>query len=253
MLEFALLGGRMRIFITVLFLCASTLAKASYVEIKINLKPEEKQKVISAFDFEKPEDREIYFLDTCEKYLLASNIVFRLRNKEDKKFDFTIKIRPVSVEQIHMSWLHRTGFKIELDKSQHKEVLSASLKRELEKKQMVEWLEHRGSPLEVLNPYEIDFLANFRAGIGHLELESVGPVQVHKWKVERDDFYSELVLEEWLLPNQEVAFELSTRVPFYLADLSLKKILDLLHSESVEVLEHSKSKTQSVLESLCRN
>jgi hypothetical protein len=156
--------------------------------------------------------RQVLFLDTPDLRLSAAGIVLRARRVQRRPGDSVVKLRPVVPSELDPAVRASPGFGVEVDVMPGGYVCSASMRRKLPDRSVVESMSGR-RPLRKLfsKTQRRLFAAHAPDGLTIDDLSVLGPIFVLKLKTVPDGFSRPLVAEMWLYPDGSRILELSTK------------------------------------------
>ncbi len=186
------------------------------VEIKITVRHDQEEHARVALrkaDVE-PQRRRVYFFDTRELVLFDAGVILRARITRDAADDSTVKVRPVVPAEIDARWKQTEGFEMELDIVGVTPLCSAKLEAEQRHDEIDDVVAGKRALHTLFSKDQEDLVRDYAPiGIAWERLSVLGPVDVHKWKLEPAGFPHEVTVEEWVLPDGSDLIEVSIKVP----------------------------------------
>ena len=160
-----------------------------------------------------PARRKVYFYDTPELALFASDLVLRARVTDGDDDDSTVKLRPLPLPDIPAPWRATEGVRIELDVVGDRQVPSAKLDGKPDRGD-IEKVQDRTLKLSKLFSKAQESLVaeELPSATALDELAVLGPVDALKWELPPETFPYELAVEQWSLPDATHFVELSFKV-----------------------------------------
>jgi hypothetical protein len=224
---------------------------ANAVEIKVTVRTDQEMYAVRTFNLDdgKAQERQVYYFDTPELTLFDQGLILRARLIKNDDDDSTIKIRPVEPARIADRWRSVEGFKLEGDIVGSKVVRSASLTTIQKPGEVREVLEGKRQLAKLFSADQERFLTDFgptRPDFATLKV--LGPVQVLRWKFERDDLPYELTAEEWRLPDVTDLLELSIKVAPEKEEQAMETFHSFLHGLKLDLAGEQQAKTRVVLQ-----
>ena len=195
------------------------------------------------------EERAIWFYDTGDLALLDAGAILRARSVHHGDDDSTVKLRPLSSDQVDPAWFEDSGFKCELDASPVASTSSCSYTTEQDEDQIEEAADGERDLDTLFSSEQEDFLAVHGPLFDWDQLTPFGPVDALVWKVESDLLPSALTAEHWDLPGGEM-LEVSIKVDASEADERMEELLGWLADHDVPLSPEQESKTRRALEAL---
>ncbi|KOG65636.1 hypothetical protein ADK76_05480 [Streptomyces griseoflavus] len=194
--------------------------------------------------------------------LLEAGLILRLRARQDKEGDSTVKLRPCRRARVPRHWLdfHRRGddeLRLETDWSGERQVLAASLTRTRDRHDIDAVTDGRRPLHTAFSHAQEDFLADCAdLPVDFRELTVYGPVRAERWRGVRHRRH-ELTVERWsLTPHGGPPLdwlEVSERVEPEGAEVVRASLLALLRHLDLQPDLAQQTKTRRVLEALTRD
>jgi hypothetical protein len=202
-------------------------------------------------DADLAEEREVWFYDSAELSLFDAGTILRARSVKGDDDDSTVKLRPLTADQVDPAWFEDKGFKCELDANPVSSVSSCSYTTEQEEDQIEEVADGERDLDTLFSSEQEDFLAAHGPSFYWYweDLLPLGPVDALVWKMESDSLEFEITAEHWDLPGEEM-LELSIKVDLSEADQRMSEFLDWLAYHDVPLSAEQESKTRRALEAL---
>jgi len=220
------------------------------VEVKITAQVHDEEKVRRALERsgEKPEDRKVFFFDTPDLALFDAGIVLRARQISGDTDDSTVKLRPVEPTELSEAWKKTSGFEVEIDGVGDKMICSAKLSTD-QKRGEIEAVAAGDRQIRKLFTATQEKLLEEHgpAGVTWEDLTVLGPVDVHKWKIEPRGFDEEVTAEEWTLPDGSDLIELSIKVDPKHADAASTEFMSFLDQHGFTTEGEQQTKTRAAL------
>ncbi|MEV5598664.1 hypothetical protein [Streptomyces sp. NPDC052496] len=194
--------------------------------------------------------------------LLEAGVILRLRSRQGRKGDATVKLRPCRRARVPAHWLdfHQDGdeeFRLESDWAGERQVLAAALTGTRDRRDIDEVTAgHRPLHTAFSRTQErfLDDCADLAVDFGQLTVH--GPVRAQRWRGVRRRHH-ELTVERWSLAPRTGPpldwLEVSERVEPEGAEVVRASLLALLRQLGLEPDLEQESKTRRVLEALTRD
>jgi hypothetical protein len=227
------------------------------VEIKATVEAEAASAAAAAFGLQLPQAKrqQIWFCESrsgIEKHrlaLLERKLILRLRKSPDESDDATVKIRSTGEIPLDASWADK--FTVEGDWSATTQMVSASLKMDVEEGLIDAAVRAGGNPGIGFNELQLDFLSTgWTPPVESTQLVALGPVEALKWSAKgllpMPFQKARLNFERWEIPNL-VFLEFSVRVDWAQATAAQQALTNLLTGRGITVGEHQQPKTSRVL------
>jgi len=181
---------------------------------------------------------------------LSAGTILRARSVHGDDDDSTVKIRPLTADEVDPAWFADAGFKCELDASPAASVSSCSYTTEQEEDQIEEAADGERDLDTLFSSEQEDFLAvHGPLYLDWNDLDPLGPIDALVWKLESDDLPAALTAERWDLPGSEM-LELSIKVDAGEMDQRMDELLAWLADRYVPLAAEQESKTRRALEAL---
>jgi hypothetical protein len=221
------------------------------VEIKVTVRASEEELVraeLREAELE-PERRRVYFFDTQGLALFDDGVVLRARVTRDADDDSTVKLRPVVPADIDPGWKQTDGFEIELDMIGDTPTCSAKL-ASTQRRDEIDEVAAGQRPLRKLFSDDQERLIREYApiGISWAELSVLGPVEVRKWEYRPPGFSDDVIVEEWVLPDESDFIEICIKVPRERAVRAGTAFMELLTARGLDPSGDQQAKTRRALE-----
>jgi hypothetical protein len=184
------------------------------VELKVTVDNAEQRRAIDALDMDplNAQIRQVLFFDTPDLALSQAGVVARSRRVQNKGDDSTIKLRPITPDDIAPELRSQPGFVVEVDTMPGAYVCSASLTAALKAGDTREVMKGERPIRKLFSKAQRAFYeAHAPAGLALDDLSILGPIFVLKLKWAPERFARPLVAEMWLYPDSTVMLELSTK------------------------------------------
>ena len=220
------------------------------VEVKLTARIEDEALVLRLLkdSGEEPEQRVVYFFDTPTLELFDAGLVLRARKKVGDVDDTTVKLRPVDPVRIPIDWTKTEGFEIEMDRVGDKQIISAKLTAEQHEGEIDEAVEGRRPLRRLFSSDQERLITEFGPkDVGWDALTTMGPIKVHKWKVDAKELGREVVAERWKLPDGSDLVELSIKVEPGEATGAAEAFTRYLESLGLDVDGDQQTKTRGAL------
>jgi glutaredoxin 2 len=172
-----------------------------------------------------PQKLWIYFFDTTDLQLFNNHqTILRVRSKDNKEDDSTVKLRKVEPSWTFSEWRDTKGeFKVEGDWVADKIIRSASFSFVREEGIIEKVAAGRESIDKLFSKEQEKFLEKAISTIVNFStLKVLGPIEVYKWKKKISDLDEELCLEYWQLENAKDVLQDKQEI----LELSVKATLD---------------------------
>jgi hypothetical protein len=220
------------------------------IEIKITARAQDEDVVRAALDSAdvEAERREVYFFDTPELELFDAGIVLRARLVRDGADDSTIKLRPVVPGELSAAWKETDGFEVELDAVGDDAICSAKLSVDQDRGEIKEVAEGKRDIRKLFSDTQEKLLEEFNpVGVGWDDLVVLGPVDVRKWEVEPKELDWEVIVEEWVLPDDSDLVELSVKAEPGEAAKAHAAFAEFMEGRDIDTEGDQQTKTRAVL------
>ena len=220
------------------------------VEVKITARVEDEDLVLDLLKDrdEEPKERTVYFFDTPTLQLFDVGLVLRARKTKGDVDDSTVKIRPVDPKRIPIDWMKTEGFAVEMDRVGDKHIISAKLGAEQAEGEIDDAVAGRRPLRKLFSADQERLIAEFGPQeIGWEALTTMGPIAVHKWKIDAKKLGHEIVVERWKLPDKSDLVELSIKVAPGEATEAEEAFMALLAAMGLEISGDQQTKTRGAL------
>jgi hypothetical protein len=190
------------------------IAVSDSVELKMTVDDAERRKAIEALDMDplNAQIRQVVFFDTPDLALSKAGVVARSRRVQNKGDDSTIKLRPITPDDISPDMRAQPGFVVEVDAMPGAYVCSASLTASLKAGDTRDAIKGERPIRKLFSKAQRAFYeAHAPAGLALDDLSILGPIFVLKLKWAPKRFARPLVAEAWLYPDSSIMLELSTK------------------------------------------
>lgn len=230
---------------------AKQVAGVDAIEIKVTIPDGQIEETLQRFDLtvDNDEERYIYFFDTPGLDLFKAGMIARARRIVGGEHDSTVKFRPVIPTEIAEEWRQIDGFKLEADASETGMTKSASLTVPVEKgliKQVVAGKKDIG---RLFTAKQERFLESVgQAHIDYAKLQTLGPLQAHRWKFESPACPWEITTELWKRADGARLLEMSIKSPVVQAAVAIGGFMALLAELGAERDLEQQTKTRWALE-----
>lgn len=221
------------------------------VEIKINIRPDEKEMAedLLSLDFNDAEERQVYFYDTLDLKLFNQGIVLRSRKIKNGSDDSTLKLRPFDFSEVSSDWLAQPEFKVELDYVGDRKIPSASFTATQERGEIDAVANGKRALSKLFSENQERFLWRYGAiAINFTKLNILGPTDTRKWKLERTDFPYPLCAEHWHLPDGRDLLEVSIKTQLAEADVAGAAFRSFLEKHGLDPSGTQETKTRAALD-----
>ncbi len=190
------------------------IGKSDSVELKLTVADDQRRAATRALEIDplNAQIRQVVFFDTPDLRLNKAGVVVRARRVQGKGDDSTVKLRPVTPDDLSRQLRKTPGFVVEVDAIPGAFVCSGALSAGLKTGSV--WDALRGErPIRKLfsKDQRAFYEAHAPAGIALDDLSILGPIFVLKMKWVAEDFARPMVAEAWLFPDASMTFELSTK------------------------------------------
>ena len=190
------------------------IAGSDSVELKMTVDDAERRKAMQALDMDplNAQIRQVVFFDTPDLALSKAGVVARSRRVQNKGDDSTIKLRPITPDDISRDLRAQPGFVVEVDAMPGSYVCSASLTAALKQGDTREVIKGERPIRKLFSKAQRAFYEDHApAGLALDDLSILGPIFVLKLKWAPERFARPLVAEAWLYPDSSLMLELSTK------------------------------------------
>lgn len=225
------------------------------VEFKLTVADTERASAVEALglDVLDAELRQVVFFDTPDLTLNRAGVVVRARRAR-KGGDTTIKLRPVSLDQIPKKLRRSSSFSIELDAMPGTLIRSGSLTDGVDKDDVREVLHGRRPIRKLFRQSQRSFYDDHSPRGLHLDsLVPFGPINVAKLKfVPRRFKRREAAAELWFYPDGSRLLEISTKCEPHEALQVLEDVRAMLAHHGISREGSQQTKTRKALDYFAR-
>lgn len=177
--------------------------------------------------------------------------MLRARSIDGEDDDSTVKVRPLSAQDVEASLWALDGFKCEIDRLPDRSVESCSLTAEQDEGEIEEVGQGERDVDKLFTDEQEDFLDRHGPlSIDLDELLALGPTDALVWAVRSRTLDRTVKLELWTLADGSTVLEVSTKVAPDEADGALAELLDYLADRLLDVASTQETKTRAALERL---
>jgi hypothetical protein len=228
-------------------------AGAGQVEIKVTLAERDASRAHQVFKLAQrsPSERQIYFFDTGDLTLNRAGVILRARRVKDDPDDTTVKIRPLTADDVAPEWLSRDGFKCEEDWVGAKHVPACSLTKAPDHA-IANTVDGYDSVKRLFGDRQEEFLADYGSDVAWTQLWVLGPTDADVWKLKASGFPTKLTLEEWSWPDGKRLVEISTRTDAAGATALQQRLMTYLRGLGFTGATAGETKTQAALDYFTR-
>lgn len=193
--------------------------------------------------------RRIYFLDTPDLALYRLGVIVRFRDRNRRRDDVVVKLRPVVPGRVP-GWLrHADCFRMEIDALPDHSVCSGALKKRLARGEVSRAVT-AGRPLtKLLSPRQRRLLVKYAPAVRLRDLTVFGPIHVRCQTFKLRGFDGGLTAERWRYPDGSDLVELSTRCPVDEAPAVAARMSTALQAYGVVPSDPQVTKTEIALSS----
>ncbi len=226
-------------------------AGAAAIEIKATISDHQVDAALTRYGLtvDNDEERYIYFFDTPALDLLQAGIIARARRTVGEEHDSTVKFRPVVPAQVPEKWREYDGFKIEADASEKGVVKSASFTVPVAKGLIKRVVASKMSIAKLFTSAQEAFLSEMAdRKIDYASLETLGPLQAHRWKFEDPACPWGITTELWKRADGARLMEMSIKAPAVQAATALGGFLAFLAEVGAEQDRTQQAKTRWALD-----
>lgn len=189
------------------------------------------------------EAMQIRFFDNSDLSLLQDGVVIRIRTRESKSPELTIKLRPYDEKDISNSWINSLPasyeFKCEFDAHLHKSAESCSLSREITASELRQF-EISQQISSLLRQAEVEFLDLKTSEISGVTLRT--SFQAQRWKLPK-----KMTAELWTLSDGSEVLEISKKVDAKKADSAFGDLIQWAKEHDLGVDPNPTNKTEKAL------
>jgi hypothetical protein len=220
------------------------------VEIKITFQPDELDAAVTRFKLKDGSAtwRDVYFYDTPELTWSDAGLILRARKTYDGPDDSTVKLRPMTAEDVDPSWFDLDGFKCEEDRVGDGAVSSCSLSVTQDQGEIDAVAAGDRTVDKLFSGEQEDFAASEHDFSDWGALEALGPVEARVWKVKVRSLDRSLTFELWTLPDDTRLLEVSVRVPADEADAAQVDLREYLEARGFDASSEGETKTRAALD-----
>ncbi|MGH8578800.1 MAG: hypothetical protein ACREVK_01300 [Gammaproteobacteria bacterium] len=229
---------------------AQTVAGTEAIEIKATIPGHQVEAALAryALTVDNDQERYIYFFDTPALDLLRAGIIARARRIVDEEHDSTVKLRPVVPAEVPEKWRKYSGFKIEADASEKGVVKSTSFTMPVAKGFIKQVAAGKISIAKLFTNAQETFLSEMAdRTIDYASLETLGPLQAHRWKFEDPACPWEIIAELWRREDGARLMEASIKAPVVQAAAALGGFMAFLAEVGAEQDRDQQAKTRWAL------
>lgn len=232
-------------FLFLFFITFEMTASAKDLEAKIILSQSETAGflALSATEGWSTEKMQIRFFDTQNLDLFTDGVVIRVRSRETKVPELTLKLRPFEGKELSNSWFGKLPndfeLKCELDAHIAKRTESCSLSRVLSSIELRQFEETQDIS-QLLQPIELEFLALKTSRFPGVKLKT--SFQAQRWRLPQ-----KMTAELWTLADKSDVVEISKKVDSEKADLAFEDLHKWAKEHDLKVDPHPTNKTEKAL------
>lgn len=220
------------------------------VEIKITFRADQLDAAMARFRLadDAATQREVWFYDSPELTWSDAGLILRARKTFDGPDDSTVKLRPLTADEVDPSWFELDGFKCEEDRVGAGAVSSCSLSVEQTQGEIDAVAAGEREIVKLFSGEQEDFAF---AIVGFSEWGAVvplGPVAASVWKVRVKHLDRRLTFERWTLPDGTQLLEVSVRVAAADADATQEALRAYLEGRGFDASSEGETKTRAALD-----
>lgn len=233
---------------TLIFLFISAFGLTSFakdLEAKIILSQSETQRFLSLAERNdwSSEAMQIRFFDSPKLALFQDGVVIRIRTRETKNAELTLKLRPFDEKDISNAWVNSLPanyeFKCEFDAHLTKNAESCSLSRELTSSELRQF-ESTQDISRLLQHTELDFLQLKTSKLSGARMKT--SFRAERWKLPK-----KLTAELWTLSDGSEVLEISKKVDSKKAESAFEDLLQWAQDQNLKVDPNPTNKTEKAL------
>jgi hypothetical protein len=193
--------------------------------------------------------RQVFFFDTPDLSLNSAGVVARARRIQGRNGDSVVKLRPVVPSDLDSTLRRSPNFGVEVDVMPGGYVCSASMKRKLPAKAVLESVSGKKPFRKLFSKEQRAFFTQHAPkGLTIDDLSILGPIFVLKLKAVPDSFSRSLVAEMWLYPDGSRVLELSTKCEPREGLEVAAEVRAYLEGKGVDMTSEQQTKTKTALE-----
>jgi len=220
------------------------------VEIKLTVRDDQEGLVYGALkraDAD-PERREVYFADDDELTLYEAGLVIRARKVDGDTDNSTVKLRPVTPDQLDERWKRLAEFTMEVDAVGSKFVCSAKIDTDQERGEIDAWVSGEREREKLLSEDQEALIAEHApVSIEWAAIRPLGPIEVRKWEIRPKGLENDVAVEEWVLPDDSNLLELSIKVKPEDAEDAARRFRAYLSDHGIDLEGDQQTKTKAAL------
>ena len=208
----------------------SLVREVGQVELKFTVAEESHDAVRALLGVGVERVRNVYYLDTPDLMLRRHGVLVRVRGGE-RPNDSVVKLRPIDPERVPVAMRRCEDFSVEVDVTPDSFVCSGALKQRLSRSSVERAVEGRSRLRTLFSDDQILLMDSRLSGrVAVDELDTLGPVEVHRTRPRDGEPGDGLELQEWMYPDDSRLLEVSTRctsTDLLRTALDAKALLDL--------------------------
>jgi len=212
-------------------------------EVKVSVAPDRISEAVRRLGLrlDQAKEREIQFYDTPTLFLYRHGVILRLRHSSGEKAGVTVKLKPLSAENVDSRWFDVEGFSCELDFATGSSSESCALQ---EKREAISGdLLLSKAQKRLLKQYGPAQPPEWGS------VNAMGPIRALVWKLGDQ---ADTRVELWVLPGRERILELSRRTGVEAAEDAHAELLALLRQLGVREDPRFVSKTEFALRTMAQ-
>jgi hypothetical protein len=221
--------------------------KVKQVELKLVV-PEHGGRSLG-LDPDRGPNHRVYFLDTPDLALYRHGVIVRFRDRERRRDDAVVKLRPVRPGRVP-GWLRDADrFRMEIDALPGRAVCSGALKKRLDRGDVARTLASGRSLTSLLSARQRRLFATYAPkGVRLGDLILFGPIDVRCHNLKLRGLDRGLTAERWRYPDGSDLLELSTRCPVDEAATLAARVSTALRTHGVAPAGLQRTKTEMALQ-----
>jgi hypothetical protein len=214
------------------------------VEVKVVVSPSEKSRAVEALGLKKEQKGEVFFYDTKALDLFKQGVILRIRRGEADN-DLTVKLRPPNESSFSDPSNGKEDFKCEGDLNNGAVKPSYSIKNDFSKK-----APDSGEDFEKhLSKGQKKLLEAAAVSVPWKQVKRIANVRSTNWERKKTEDTPKLSMELWQWKPSGSVLEMSVKVEESAAHSAETQLKQIATSNSLTLVNDSKSKTRAVLES----
>jgi hypothetical protein len=220
------------------------------VEIKLTVRSDQEAMVFASLEGTdaEPQKREVYFFDDDDLTLYESGLVLRARKVHGDTDNTTVKLRPVTPDQVAERRKKQDDFAIEIDAVGEKVVCSAKLDADQGQGEIDAWIAGEREASKLLTKEQEELIRQYApVQVDWTAMRPLGPIDVRKWEIQPEHLDDEITIEEWTLPDGSNLLELSIKVSPDDAEEAAEKFRAFLAERALDVEGDQQTKTKVAL------